>query len=90
MKVTVKLTVQSRQVKVSVVPSSAALIIKALKELEQNQKKTKNFKHNDNISLDDEIEIAKIVRPRSTAKNLSGTVKKILGTCVYAGAVVVE
>nr|POE70841.1 60s ribosomal protein l12-3 [Quercus suber] len=45
--------------KVSVVPSAAALVIKALKESECNQKKTKNIKHNSNISLDDVIKIAK-------------------------------
>ena len=66
--VTVKLTVQNRQAKVSVVPSAAALVIKALKEPERDQKKTKNIKHNDNTSLDDVIEIAKVMKPRSMAK----------------------
>ncbi|KAK7861591.1 60s ribosomal protein l12 [Quercus suber] len=58
--ITVKLTVQNRQAKVSVVPSAAALVIKELKEPERNRKKTKNIKHNGNISLDDVIEIAKL------------------------------
>ncbi|CAN1811779.1 60S ribosomal protein L12-3, partial [Linum perenne] len=71
--VTVKLTVQNRQAKVTVVPSAAALVIKALKEPERDRKKVKNIKHNGNISLDDVIEIS---------KELSGTVKEILGTCV--------
>ncbi|KAK4750082.1 hypothetical protein SAY87_027531 [Trapa incisa] len=78
LRVTVKLTVQNRQAKVSVVPSAAALVIKALKEPERDSKKTKNIKHNGNISLDDEI--AKIMRPRSMAKDLGRTVKEILGT----------
>ncbi|KAL0007816.1 hypothetical protein SO802_009318, partial [Lithocarpus litseifolius] len=47
----------------SVVPSIAALVIKALKKLGLDRKKTKNIKeperHNGNISLDDVIEIAK-------------------------------
>ena len=88
LRVTVKLTVQNRQAKVSVVPSAAALVIKALKEPERDRKKTKNIKHSGNISLDDVVEIAKIMRPRSMAKDLSGTVKEILGTCVSVGCTV--
>ncbi|XP_015072639.1 60S ribosomal protein L12-3-like [Solanum pennellii] len=74
--------------KVSVVPSAAALVIKALKEPERDKKKTKNIKHNGNISLDVVIEIAKVMQPRSTAKDLSETVKEILGTCVFVGCTV--
>ncbi|KAB5551995.1 hypothetical protein DKX38_009306 [Salix brachista] len=88
LRVTVKLTVQNRQAKVSVVPSAAALIIKALKEPERDRKKTKNIKHNGNIALDDVIEIAKVMSSRSIAKDLSGTVKEILGTCVSVGCTV--
>ena len=39
----------------------------------------KNIKHNGNISLDDVIEITKVMKPRSMVKDLSGTVKEILG-----------
>nr|GMD12499.1 60S ribosomal protein L12 [Ipomoea batatas]GMD17575.1 60S ribosomal protein L12 [Ipomoea batatas] len=88
LRVTVKLTVQNRQAKVAVVPSAAALVIKALKEPERDRKKVKNIKHNGNISLDDVIEIAKVMQPRSMAKDLSGTVKEILGTCVSVGCTV--
>ncbi|MBA0572945.1 hypothetical protein Golob_000246 [Gossypium lobatum] len=88
LRVTVKLTVQNRQAKVAVVPSAAALVIKALKEPERDRKKTKNIKHNGNISLDDVIEIAKVMKPRSMAKDLRGTVKEILGTCVSVGCTV--
>ena len=38
---TVKLTVQNRQAKVSVVPSAAALVIKALKEPVRDRKKVR-------------------------------------------------
>mgnify|MGYP000846939226 CR=1 FL=1 len=62
------------------VPSAAAaLVIKVVKEPERDRKKTKNIKHNGNISLDDVIEIAKVMKPRSMAKDLSGIVKEILG-----------
>ncbi|GMP85034.1 hypothetical protein CsSME_00038346 [Camellia sinensis var. sinensis] len=70
--ITVKLTVQNRQAKVSVVPSAATLVIK----------------HTGNISIDDVIEIAKVMKPRSMAKDLTGTVKEILGTCVSVGCTV--
>lgn len=39
LRVTVKLTVQNRQAKVSVVPSASALVIKALKEPPRDRKK---------------------------------------------------
>ncbi|GAB2233687.1 hypothetical protein Droror1_Dr00002916 [Drosera rotundifolia] len=88
LRVTVKLTVQNRQAKVTVVPSAAALVIKALKEPERDRKKVKNIKHTGNIGLDDVVEIARIMRGRSMAKELKGTVKEILGTCVSVGCTV--
>lgn len=39
LRITVKLTVQNRQAKISVVPSAAALVIKALKETPRDRKK---------------------------------------------------
>lgn len=43
LRVTVKLTVQNRQAKVSVVPSAAALVIKALKEPVRDRKKVRSM-----------------------------------------------
>merc|ERR1719291_591010 len=63
LKVTVELKIQNRQATVSVVPSAAALIIKALKEPPRDRKKVKNIKHSGNISLDDIINAARIMRP---------------------------
>merc|ERR1711974_525647 len=71
--------------KVDVVPSAAALIIKALKEPPRDRKKVKNIKHNGNISMDDIINAAKIMRPRSKSKELSGVMKEILGTAQSVG-----
>lgn len=88
LRVTVKLTVQNRQAKVSVVPSAAALVIKALKEPPRDRKKEKNIKHNGNLVIDDVIEIARIMRDRSCARTLAGTCKEILGTCVSVGCTV--
>ncbi len=36
-------------------------------------------KHDGNVSLDEIIKIARIMRPRSLAKAFDGTVKEILG-----------
>ncbi|KAL3317299.1 60S ribosomal protein L12 [Cichlidogyrus casuarinus] len=87
-RVTVKLTIQNRQATVSVVPSAAALLIKALKEPPRDKKKVKNIKHNGNISMDDVLEIARVLRPRSLAKELSGTVKEVLGTARSIGCTI--
>jgi large subunit ribosomal protein L12e len=88
LRVTVKLTVQNRQAKVSVVPSAAALVIKALKEPVRDRKKDKDVPHDGNISLDDVKEIARIMRDRSCAASFAGTCKEILGTCVSVGCTV--
>ncbi|KAM0045493.1 putative ribosomal protein L11/L12 [Helianthus debilis subsp. tardiflorus] len=88
LRVTVKVTIQNRQATVSVVPSAAALVIKALKEPERDRKKVKNIKHSGNILLEDVVEIAKVMKVRSMAKELSGAVMEILGTCVSVGCTV--
>mmetsp|Transcript_22862 Transcript_22862/g.40695 ORF Transcript_22862/g.40695 Transcript_22862/m.40695 type:complete len:167 (-) Transcript_22862:76-576(-) len=88
LRVTVKLTVQNRQAAVSVIPSAAALVIKALKEPVRDRKKEKNIQHSGNISMDDIIEIARIMRHRSCAKTLAGTCKEMLGTAVSVGCTV--
>ena len=44
LKITVMLTIQNRQAKVSVVPSASSLLIKALKEPPRDRKKVKNSK----------------------------------------------
>jgi len=45
-------------------------------------------KHSGNLPFDDILRIAKTMRPRSMAKNMTGTVKEILGTCVSVGCTV--
>eukprot|EP00310_Coccolithus_braarudii_P022889 CAMPEP_0183350450 /NCGR_PEP_ID=MMETSP0164_2-20130417/18786_1 /TAXON_ID=221442 /ORGANISM="Coccolithus pelagicus ssp braarudi, Strain PLY182g" /LENGTH=166 /DNA_ID=CAMNT_0025522365 /DNA_START=43 /DNA_END=543 /DNA_ORIENTATION=- len=88
LRVTVKLTIQNRQAQVEVVPSAAALIIRALNEPERDRKKDKNIKHDGNITLEQLYEIARTMRPRSMAKAFSGTVKEMLGTAVSVGCTV--
>jgi len=88
LKITVQLTIQNRVATISVVPSAASLIIKALKEPPRDRKKQKNIKHNGNITFSDVINIAKAMRERSMAKELSGTVKEILGTAQSVGCTI--
>jgi len=88
LKITCKLTIKNRQATVEVVPSASALIIKALKEPPRDRKKVKNVKHNGDITFDEVISIARIMRPRSMARELSGTVREILGTAQSVGCTI--
>lgn len=45
-------------------------------------------KHSGNITLDDIISIARALRPRSMARELSGTAKEILGTAQNIGCTI--
>jgi large subunit ribosomal protein L12e len=87
-KVSVKLTVVNRVATIEVVPSAAAMIIRALKEPPRDRKKVKNIKHNGNLDIKEIIDIARQMRPHSNAKTLKGTVKEILGSCVSVGCTV--
>ncbi|KAL9276913.1 hypothetical protein ACSQ67_025537 [Phaseolus vulgaris] len=78
----------NHQAKVTVVRSAAALVINALKEPERDRKKNKNVKHNGNIALDDVIEIMRVMRSHSMAKDLGRSIKEILETRVSVGCTV--
>ncbi|RZF44843.1 hypothetical protein LSTR_LSTR000795 [Laodelphax striatellus] len=88
LKITVQLTIQNRQAAISIVPSAASLIIKALKEPPRDRKKVKNVKHSSNLPFDEVVNIAKTMRPRSMSRKMEGTVKEILGTCQSVGCTV--
>lgn len=45
-------------------------------------------KHNGNVTMDQIIEIARTMRPRSMSRYLSGTVKEVLGTAQSVGCTV--
>uniref|UniRef100_A0A8C2M5W7 Large ribosomal subunit protein uL11 n=1 Tax=Cricetulus griseus TaxID=10029 RepID=A0A8C2M5W7_CRIGR len=74
LRITVKLTTQNRQAQIEVVPSASALIIKVLKEPPRDRKKKKNIKHSGNITFDEIV-----------TRELSGTIKEILGTAQSVG-----
>jgi large subunit ribosomal protein L12e len=88
LKITVCLTIQNRQATISVVPSAASMIVKALKEPPRDRKKVKNIKHSGNITFDDIVSIARVMRPRSMARELSGTCKEVLGTAQSVGCTI--
>ena len=64
------------------------MILKELKEPPRDRKKVKNIKHSGNITLDAVISIARILRTKSMAKKLVGTVKEVLGTAFAVGCTV--
>jgi large subunit ribosomal protein L12e len=85
LRVMCKLKVQNRQAIVEVVPSAAVLLIKSLNEPIRDRKKTKNIKHDGNITLKNIILISKLLRNRSLSINLEGTIKEVLGTAKSIG-----
>jgi len=54
----------------------------------RDRKKEKNIKHSGGIPLDEILNIARIMRSRSLAKTLAGTVKEILGTAQSVGCTI--
>jgi large subunit ribosomal protein L12e len=81
MKVTVKLVVVNRQATVSVVPSAASLIIRALNDPGDKS-------HKGNITFKNILDTAKTMRRRSIARKMVGTVKEILGTAYSVGCTI--
>jgi large subunit ribosomal protein L12e len=86
--VTVKLIILNRNPTIEIIASSTALILKALAEPARDRKKVKNIKHDGNISLKDVYDVARKMRERSQAREFSGTVCEILGTCLAVGCTV--
>jgi large subunit ribosomal protein L12e len=62
--------------------------LRELKEPPRDRKKVKNIKHSGNITLDAVINIARVLRPKSMAKKLVGTVKEVLGSAFSIGCTV--
>ncbi|KAJ3011427.1 60S ribosomal protein L12 [Thoreauomyces humboldtii] len=88
LRITVRLVIQNRQAAVEVLPSASSLVIQALKEPARDRKKEKNIKHSGNLTLEQIIDVARKMRFKSLAKELSGTVREILGTAFSVGCTV--
>ena len=87
-KIFVEVMVQNRQCTVQVLPTAAPLVLKALKEPPRDRKKEKNRVHNGNLKIDQIIEIAKLMKPKSFSKSFAATVKEVLGTASSVGCTV--
>jgi large subunit ribosomal protein L12e len=87
-KVMVRLSVINRVATPTIVPTASAMILKELKEPPRDRKKVKNIKHSGNVTLDAIINIARVLRAKSMAKKLVGTVKEVLGTAFSIGCTV--
>lgn len=87
-KVTVRLSVINRVATPTIVPTASSMILKELKEPPRDRKKVKNIKHSGNVTLDAIINIARVMRAKSMARKLKGTVKEVLGTAFSIGCTV--
>ena len=87
-RVMVRLSVVNRVATPTIVPTASAMILKELKEPPRDRKKVKNIKHSGNVTLDAIINIARVMRQKSMAKKLVGTVKEVLGTAFSIGCTV--
>ncbi len=87
-KVMVRLSVVNRVATPTIVPTASAMIMKELKEPPRDRKKVKNIKHSGNVTLDAIINISRVLRAKSMAKKLVGTVKEVLGTAFSIGCTV--
>ena len=87
----VRLSIQAREIKqVELLPTSSAYIIKELKEPVRQRRKVKGatYKHTGNLSFEQVKNIAKKMKDKSLARELKGTVKEVLGTCLAVGITV--
>ncbi|XP_036203712.1 60S ribosomal protein L12-like [Myotis myotis] len=80
LRITVKLTIQNRHAQIEVVSSASSLIFRVFKEPPRDRKKQKNINHSRNITFDEIVSIARQMRHRSVPRELSETIKEILGT----------
>lgn len=90
-KIHVLLKVKDRKATCELNPTTAQLIVKALKEEREPKKKGVDKApglHNGSISLNDLFKIAVEIRSRSRSRTLRGTVKEVLGTCLSLGCFV--
>jgi large subunit ribosomal protein L12e len=87
----VKLHIQAREIKkVDLLPTSSSYIIKELKEPVRQRRKVKGavYKHTGNLTFEQVKNIAKKMKEKTLARELKGTVKEVLGTCLAVGITV--
>merc|ERR1719499_165303 len=87
-KVCCEVMIKNRQPWIELVPGAATLLLKELNEPLRDRKKEKEIKHDGNLMFAQVVSVAKMMRSRSMARDLAGTVREILGTCVSLGCTV--
>ncbi|KAL6122679.1 Ribosomal protein L11 [Nucleospora cyclopteri] len=91
-KVHVELAVQNRQVTLKLVPTTAQLIIRELKEVRQPRKKGAekvDQLHDGAISFTSVLKVVGEIHENiSRSNNMKGTLKQVLGTCLSVGCTV--
>lgn len=86
-----KLSIQAREIKkVELFPTCSAYIIKDLKEPIRQRRKVKGtvYKHTGNITFAQVKTIATKMKEKSLSRDLKGTLKEVLGTCIAVGITV--
>lgn len=87
-KVHVLIKVKDRKATTELMPSTAQIIIRELKESREPKKKGVEKVpqlHNGSLSLNALFKVAAEVRPRSRSATMKGTVKEVLGTALSVG-----
>ena len=87
----VRLSIQAREIKkVELLPTCSAYIIKELKEPVRQRRKVKGstHKHTGNLSFEQVKRIAGLMKEKSLSREIKGTVKEVLGTCLAVGITV--
>ncbi|KAF7683267.1 60S ribosomal protein L12 [Astathelohania contejeani] len=88
LKVNVRLIIKDRKARIELIPNSATLILKALREPPRDRKKEKNITHHGSITMTDVVEVARAIKPKSKCNEFAGVIKSVLGTCVSIGCTI--
>ena len=89
-RVPIKLSCQDRAAKVEVLLTASSLVIKDMGNYQRDRKKQKLENRSGNITFQQVLNIARAVdsEGKSSARNFTGTVTQILGTCLSVGCTV--
>ena len=89
-RVPMKLSCQDRAAKVEVLTTASSLIIRDMGNYQRDRKKQKLENRSGNITFQQVLNIAKLLQSegKSSAREFSGTVTQVLGTCLTVGCTV--
>merc|ERR1712187_78321 len=89
-RVPIHLHCQNRGAKVVVKPTTSSMLIKDMGNYQRDRKKQKLTNRSGNVTWNQVTETAKFLEKekKSSAKEFSGTVTQVLGTCLSIGCTV--